>query len=185
MTTKSSFLIRRLKPADAEAFSALRREVLADNAVPMGLSMTEELARPLQGFRDQLGYPEPNAAFGAFVGDALVGSSAIAWPSKLASSRHKANLWGVFTSPRYRRQGISRALVQHTVAHGRANGLLRINLTVYVPNPEATKLYATLGFVQTGLEPQSICLDGNYYDGEYWSLSLPAHNDASGAITKT
>lgn len=172
MTTHPVFLIRQLVPDDAQAFSALRREVLADNAVPMGLSMEEELARPLQGFRDQLGYPEPNAAFGAFVGDALVGSSAIAWPSKMASSRHKANLWGVFTSPRCRRQGISQALVQHAIHHGRALGLLRINLTVYVPNPEATKLYAKLGFMQTGTEPQAICLDGNYYDGQYWSLSL-------------
>lgn len=166
------FLIRRLTPEDAEGFSALRREVLADNPVPMGLSMEEELARPLQGFRDQLSYPEPNAAFGAFIGDLLVGSSAIAWPSKLTSSRHKANLWGVFTSPRFRRQGISQALVQHTVRHGRVNGLLRINLTVYVPNLEATTLYAKLGFIHTGTEPQAICLDGNYYDGQYWSLLL-------------
>jgi len=138
----------------------------------MGLSMEEELARPVQGFRDQLGYSEPNAAFGAFVGDVLVGSSAIAWPSKLGSSRHKANLWGVFTAPGYRRQGISRALVQHTIAHGRKYGLLRINLTVYVPNPEATKLYAQLGFTHNGTEPQSIYLDGSYYDGQYWSLPL-------------
>lgn len=172
MTVHPAFQIRRLVPDDAEAFSALRREVLADNAVPMGLSMEEELARPLQGFRDQLGYPEPNAAFGAFVGDALVGTSAIAWPSKLASSKHKANLWGVFTSPRYRRQGISRALVWHTIQHGRASGLLRINLTVYVPNPEATTLYAKLGFTHTGTEPQAICLDDHYYDGQYWSLSV-------------
>lgn len=172
MTLHPAFQIRQLVPDDVEAFSALRREVLADNAVPMGLSMEEELARPLQGFRDQLGYPEPNAAFGAFIGDLLVGSSAIAWPSKLASSRHKANLWGVFTSPRFRRQGISQALVERTVQHGRANGLVRINLTVYVPNPEATTLYAKLGFTHTGTELQAIYLEGNYYDGQYWSLSL-------------
>jgi hypothetical protein len=50
----------------------------------MGLTLEEELARPLQGFRDQLSYPEPNAAFGAFVGSELVcgrrGEHAEIWP---------------------------------------------------------------------------------------------------------
>ena len=61
------FQIRQLVADDAEAFSKLRRELTADNPIPMGLTMEEELSRPIQGFRDQLSYPEPNAAFGAFV----------------------------------------------------------------------------------------------------------------------
>jgi ribosomal protein S18 acetylase RimI-like enzyme len=174
MTDRPAYSIRRLNPDNAEAFSALRREVLVDYPVPMGLSLEEELARPMQGFRDQLGYPDPNRAFGAFVGTELVASGAMAWPSKLASSRHKANLWGVFTSPRYRRLGISHALLEELVRHGRANALRRINLTVYVPNEAATSLYASLGFVQTGIEPDAIRLDGNYYDGQTWSLALTA-----------
>ena len=64
--------IRQLAASDAEAFAALRREVTADNPVPMGLTLEEELTRPLDGFREQLSFPEPNAAFGAFVGSALV-----------------------------------------------------------------------------------------------------------------
>ena len=140
----------------------------------MGLSLEEELVRPLQGFRDQLAYPDPNRAFGAFIGAELVASCALAWPSKRASSRHKANLWGVFTSPRYRRLGISRALLTESIQHGRDNALRRINLTVYVPNAAATSLYASLGFVQTGIEPDAICLDGTDYDGQTWSLALTA-----------
>lgn len=34
--------IRQLNASDAEAFSALRRIVTADNPVPMGLSLKEE-----------------------------------------------------------------------------------------------------------------------------------------------
>jgi len=59
--------MRQLGGADAEAFSALRRLVTADNPVPMGLTLEEELNRPVQGFRDQLSAPAPNAAFGAFI----------------------------------------------------------------------------------------------------------------------
>ncbi len=104
--------VRRLTKADAERFAALRREVTADNPIPMGLSLEEELGRPMEGFRAQLSYPEPNAAFGAFLEDELVGSAAVAWPSKLPSSRHKVNLWGVFVAPGSRARGIGRALVQ-------------------------------------------------------------------------
>lgn len=131
----------------------------------MGLTMEEELARPLQGFRDQLSYPEPNAAFGAFIGDELVASAAVAWPSKLTSSRHKTTLWGVFVSPRYRREGIGRVVVQRAIEHAESAGVRRINLTVYVPNPAAVKLYESLQFEHFGVEPEAIRIDDIYYDG--------------------
>jgi hypothetical protein len=72
-----NFQIRQLGVDDAEAFSKLRRERTADNPIPMGLTMEEVLARPLQGFREQLSYPEPNAAFGAFVDGELVASAVV------------------------------------------------------------------------------------------------------------
>jgi len=72
----SDLEIRRLNGTDAEAFQVLRRELTTDNPVPMGLTLDEEMARTLEGFRDQLSYPEPNAAFGAFVSGSLVGTAA-------------------------------------------------------------------------------------------------------------
>ncbi len=159
------FQIRQLRADDAEAFSKLRRELTADNPIPMGLTMEEELARPLQGFRDQLSYPEPNAAFGAFVGSELAASAAVAWPSKLPSSRHKTTLWGVFVSPRFRRVGLGRIVVQRAIEHAESAGVRRINLTVYVPNPAAVKLYESLQFEHCGVEPEAICIDDTYYDG--------------------
>jgi GNAT superfamily N-acetyltransferase len=170
----SPIQLRALAAADAEAFSALRRVVTADNPVPMGLTMDEELTRPLQGFRDQLSYPAPNVAFGAFVGDTLVGCAALAWPSKFASSRHKTTLWGTFVAPDHRRQGIARALVQRAIAHAREHGVRRINLLVYLPNAEAVGLYESLGFVACGREPEAICLDGDFHDGRHMSLLLAA-----------
>ena len=43
----ADFQIRQLGADDAQAFSTLRRELTADNPIPMGLTMEEELARPL------------------------------------------------------------------------------------------------------------------------------------------
>ena len=165
MSAAPSFGMRQLRAADAEAFSRLRREVTALNPVNMGLTLEEELTRPIQKFREQLSYAEPNAAFGAFVRDELVGTAAVAWPSSLPSSRHKVNLWGVFVSPRFRRQGIARALVERAVAHADANGVRRVNLTVFVPNPAAVRLYESLGFQHFGTEPQAIRIGDSDYDG--------------------
>jgi ribosomal protein S18 acetylase RimI-like enzyme len=159
------FQIRQLGTDDAVAFSKLRRELTADNPIPMGLTMEEELARPLQGFRDQLSYPEPNAAFGAFIGGELVASAAVAWPSKLPSSRHKTTLWGVFVSPRYRRNGLGRVIVQRAIEHAESAGVRRINLTVYVPNTAAIKLYESLQFEHCGVEPEAIRINSAYFDG--------------------
>jgi len=162
--------MRQLGSVDAEAFSTLRREITAGNPIQMGLTMEEELSRSIEGFRSQLSFPEPNAVFGAFVEDELVGSAAVAWPSKFPSSRHKVDLWGVFVSPRFRGSGIGRALVNKAVAHAHANGVRRINLTVYVPNAPAVKLYESLGFVHCGMEPEAIYIGGAYYHGARMSL---------------
>ena len=164
--------IRRLNADDAVAFSALRQEVTADDPVPMGLTLEEERSRPLQIFKDLLSYPQPNLALGAFVGAALVGSAAIAWPNKFPSSRHRATLWGVFMSPRYRGQGFGRQLLLRIVEHAKSNALRRINLTMYVPNTVAANLYASLGFEPVGLEPEAVHLNGRFYDAQLLSLRV-------------
>jgi RimJ/RimL family protein N-acetyltransferase len=156
---------RQLVAADAEAFLQLRREVTARDPVGMGLTLEEELTRPIEKFRDQLSFAKPNAVFGAFKDGELVGTSAVAWPSRLPSARHKVNLWGVFVSPRFRRQGIARTLVSQAVNHADANGAQRVNLMVFVPNIPAVRLYESLGFRHYGTEPQSIRIDGQYHDG--------------------
>ena len=164
--------IRQLEARDAEEFSALRRAVTADNPVPMGLTMDEELTRPLQGFRDQLSSPAPNAAYGAFVDGVLQGCAALAWTSRFASSRHKAELWGTFVAPKHRGQGIARMLVGRAIEHGRNNALQRINLMVYIPNAPAVALYESLGFTPYGVEPKAVCLNGQFYDCQHMTFAL-------------
>ncbi len=164
------YSIRQLSESDAQAFQRLRRDVTQDNPLPMGLSLDEELGRPIDGYRQQLSFPAPNAAFGGFVEDDLIGTAAVAWPSKFPSSRHKTNLWGVFVHPGSRRSGIGRALTLRAVEHAFENKVRRVNLQVYVPNPEAVALYKSLGFVVCGTEPEAVCLGGKYYDGLYMSL---------------
>jgi len=168
--------IRRLGADDAEAFSALRREVTRDNPVPMGLAFDEELTRTLDGFRAQLSSPLPNAVFGSFVEGELAGTAAVSRAGPFPSSHHKMVMWGVFTSPRYRRRGLSRQVVEAALQHAFDNGVGRVNLQVYVPNEPAITLYKAIGFVEYGIESEAVCLDGQYHDGVHMTLVKSRHN---------
>lgn len=162
--------IRCISADDAEAFSALRREVTRVNPVPMGLTYEEELTRTVDSFKAQLSFSHPNAMFGSFVEGELVATAAVGYTSKFPSSRHKMVMWGVFTSPRYRRRGLSRQLVEAAIQHAFSNGVQRINLQVYVPNEPAITLYRSLGFVEYGVEPEAVYINGQYHDGVHMTL---------------
>lgn len=163
--------LRRLTAGDAEAFSALRRLVAADNPVPLGLGMPEELSRPLQDFRDQLSAPS-NAVFGALVGGMLAATAAVAPTGPFTSSRHKLVLWGTFVAPAHRRKGLGRLVVARAIEHARQSGARCVHLTMYLPNPAAGALYESLGFVVWGTEPEAVCIDGIYHDALQMGLLL-------------
>ena len=162
---------RRLGSDEAAAFQALRHEVTRHNPVPMGLTLEEELTRTLEGFEAQLSASPPDAVLGAFVDYELVAAAAVSLVSRFASSQHKMSMWGVFTSPRHRRKGLSRKVVGLAVDHAFSCGIQRVNLQVYVPNVPAVSLYKSVGFVEYGVEPDAVFIDGHYYDGVLMTLA--------------
>ena len=161
--------IRRLDPADASALIALRLEVAAVNESAMGASLAEEQARSIQSFKDQLAPEGPSALFGGFVDSQLVAAAGIYRPSTLPSSAHKAALWGVVVSPTRRRTGLGRVVIEMAIAHSFSVGVRRVNLTVYLPNEAAVRLYESMGFRTYGTEPQALCIDGHFYDAQLMS----------------
>ena len=162
--------IRCISADDAEAFALLRLEVTKENPVSMGLTYDEELTRTLDSFRAQLSFTQPNVMFGSFVEGELVATAAVGYTIKFPSSRHKMLMWGVFTSPRYRRRGLSRQVVEAAIQHAFDNGVSRVNLQAYVPNDAAISLYRSIGFVQYGAEPEAVHINGQYHDGVYMTL---------------
>lgn len=163
--------IRCISADDAEVFSILRRDVTRANPVQMGLTYEEELTRTLEDFQAQLSFSHPNAMFGSFVEGKLAATAAVGYTSKFPSSRHKMLMWGVFTSPRHRRRGLSRQVVESAILHAFSNGVRRINLQVYVPNEPAMKLYRSIGFVEYGTETEAVYIDGQYHDGVHMTLN--------------
>ena len=142
----------------------------------MGLTFEEELTRTLDGFRTQLSSPLPNAVFGSFVDGELAATAAVSRAGQFPSSHHKMVMWGVFTSPRRRRLGLSRQVVNTALQHAFENGVDRVNLQVYVPNEPAIALYKTIGFVEYGVESEAVCLDGHYHNGVHMTLVKDTNN---------
>ena len=89
---------------------------------------------------------------------------------------HKGLLWGMYVRPSARTGGIGRRLIEAIVEVARPHVEL-IQLTVVRENIRARRLYASLGFVDYGLETKALKQGGRYFD-EYLmmkDLSDPAN----------
>lgn len=112
--------------------------------------------------------------FGAFDDSgALVGMVGFRRESS-AKVHHRAYIWGMYTAPEVRGEGIGRMLMDMTLAHARAlPGLEHVTLSVVTVNIAARTLYLSLGFVVYGLERRALKLpDGTYLDEEHMVLVL-------------
>ena len=103
-----------------------------------------------------------SAAFGAFVGQDLVGTVALEFAAK-PKTRHKGLVIGMYVRPHARGTGAGKALLAAAVAFARArHGIHLLNLTVTEGNEPAVKLYRSFGFEVFGTEPMAICTPCGY-----------------------
>jgi ribosomal protein S18 acetylase RimI-like enzyme len=85
--------------------------------------------------------------------------------------RHKGLLWGMYVRPDARKAGVGRRLVEAVIDHARAHVEV-IQLSVISDNQPARRLYGSLGFVEYGLERDSLKQSGRYYDEILMALDL-------------
>jgi ribosomal protein S18 acetylase RimI-like enzyme len=76
---------------------------------------------------------------------------------------HKGLIWGMYVQPGARRGGIGRQLVEAILDLARQRVEL-IQLTVVRDNEQARRLYASLGFLEYGIEKNALKQNGRYYD---------------------
>jgi ribosomal protein S18 acetylase RimI-like enzyme len=109
---------------------------------------------------------------GAFDGESLVGVTGVQRESmrKLA---HKAFVWGVYVAPTARRRGVARGLLSAALSLAVTRlGVRQLLLGVNARNAPAIALYHELGFVDFGVEPEFLQLDGRYEDEIHMILRL-------------
>ena len=162
----ASVLVRRLGPADAPAYHALRVRGLAEYPLAFTSSAEEEAARPLDWSVQRLSdAPQrPNDLFlGAFLAGQLQGLVGLQGRYR-PKERHNATVVGLFVAPEAGGRGLGRALMTELLNCARARPeLLQLDLTVTEGNATAQALYASLGFTVYGVLPNAVRVEGRDY----------------------
>ena len=156
--------IRRLVPADAEAYRALMLEAYARHPDAFTSSVAERAKLPLTWWQSRLddGADAPDIVFGAFEGGSLAGAVGLSFEIR-EKARHKSTLFGMYVADAHRHRGLGRALVANALAAARQReGVRLMQLTVTDRNAEARDLYARCGFVPFGLEPLAVAVGSGY-----------------------
>ncbi len=160
--------IRRLLRADAAFYRDIRLEALELSPEAFGSTFAVESAEPLVWFADRL---DAAAVFGAFIGPELLGVAGF-FAGQGPKEAHKGVLWGMYVRPKARRTGVSRRLVEAVIDHAR-HEVEVLQLTVVTDNERARRLYASLGFVEYGIEKNSLKQNGRYWDEVLMARPLP------------
>jgi ribosomal protein S18 acetylase RimI-like enzyme len=159
--------IRRLTSADAPAYREIRLAGLKDTPEAFGSTFARESTQPLEWFCDRLGN---SAVFGAFDAAPLLGVAGLRIREG-EKEQHKGLLWGMYVRPDARKAGLGRKLVEAVIDHARAHVEV-IQLSVISDNQPARRLYGGLGFVEYGVERDSLKQNGRYYDEILMALDL-------------
>lgn len=160
--------LRRLLPADAAAYRALRLEGLECHPEAFGAAWEDEADKPLDWFAERL---TTNLVIGGTVyGPGLEGVAGLMVPQG-AKQRHRGVLWGMYVCPDARGTGLAAALVAQVLqaARGRVEA---VRLTVVASNPAAIRVYRAAGFAEYGLERQALKLGRTYYDEMLMAVPL-------------
>ena len=167
----AAFTLRRLGPADAAQYRALRLAGLRAFPHAFRPAVEEALEKPLSWAEKRLA-TKGEYWFGAFDGIELVGAICLRTQDGV-KIRHSASLNALVVDPERQREGIGAALVAHLIDFARSLGYIRqITLTVHDGNTAAETLYERFGFRQFGLEPDAFLHDGRYYAKQHRQLSL-------------
>lgn len=169
--TVSAIEVRRLTPADAEDFVALRRRALQEEPLAFGSSPEDDRASDVGVVRSRLASPGGPAIFGAFA-SRLVGAVGI-YREEQRKRCHKAQIWGMYVIPERRRSGAGQALLQAAIAHARTlPGLVQVQLSVTDEAAAARRLYERIGFKRWGAEEAALCHEGRLVSETHMAFFL-------------
>lgn len=169
----------RLGAEDADRYIAIRRMMLAE--APWAFDAAPDDDRALDPLYVAGAVSEPENTILAIEEPARPTSpverrlAAVAGITRQRSPKfkHRARLWGVYVHPDFRARGFGRRVVEAAIEEAREwKGVDYIDLSVSERSPEAWNLYASLGFIQWGREPETVKLDEATFDEIYMTLRL-------------
>lgn len=161
--------IKPLHQADWKIWKQLRLEALKKESSNFGSSFEEESTWPDSSFQDCL---IKNTILGAFVDDELVGCVGF-YCLNSSKTKHRGIIWGIFTKPEYRGQGIASSLIKAIIAYAQSR-VMQLHLTCVTTNLGAIKLYQKHGFKIYATEPRSLKIGDAFLDEHLMILLQPS-----------
>lgn len=168
-------VVRRLGAADLERYVALRLEMLAESPWAFGSSPGQDRGSDPEHMRRVLsgGPTLEHAVIGAAEGDGRLVSVAGVMRETALKRRHIASIFGVYTTPSARGRGLGRQVVATALHLARSwAGVEWAQLSVSERGAAAQRLYASLGFVAWGTEPDALRVDGVGYAETHMCVRL-------------
>jgi len=167
--------IKKLTPADAEAYHRLMLQALQEFPAAFAASYEESLHQPISQVAETIQGLQQSGGqlFGAFSDqDELVGVVGLR-QEPLTKMRHKGVIWGMYVTRGYQGRGLGKQLLEAALTYAREmSGLEQLSLVVGEDNMGAKRLYESLGFKPFGVELRELKVDGKYYNGVLMWLKL-------------
>jgi putative acetyltransferase len=154
--------VRRASPTDAAAYA----RIMGDPAVYPGLMQMPYTDAPTWHARltESCAPGRLDLPLVAEIGGEVVGTAGL-HPVGPATRRRHAMMLGISVAPQAQRRGVGSALMTALCDYAdNWVGALRLELTVYVDNEVAQRLYRTFGFVIEGTFKGYVLRDGRYVD---------------------
>jgi len=160
-----------LTPRHAEAYRALMLEAYALEPDAFTSTPEERAALPLSWWEKRLGAQDDSVGFGAFDGEALVGSIVIERGER-TKTRHKGHIVGMYVKASHRGRGLGASLFEAAMDTAKKWNLRLVTLTVSEGNRAAQGLYERCGFRAFGVEPQAIAVGSSYIGKVHMACEL-------------
>ena len=164
---------QRLQPQHARAYVAARQRMLeldpwAFSASPI-LDIEAEVVRIEALLADDI-----RAIVGVVreCDAAVIATAGLIRPDREKLS-HRVHVWGVWTDPDHRRQGLGREVMQAAIELARSwRGVVGIELSVREGGSAAIGLYESLGFRTWGIQPDAMRIGGVSSSERYMQLDF-------------
>jgi RimJ/RimL family protein N-acetyltransferase len=163
--------IRILTAEDARELFALRRDALLDSPFAFLASPSDDVAASEAAVSEMLKRAPTSVVFAASTPQ-LVGMLGLNRPHHVKAA-HKANLWGMYVAPAWRKHGLGEKLLEAAISYARTlPGVSTVRLSVSGSASAARRLYEKIGFKSWGEEPDAMRIDGRPTSEHHMSLSL-------------
>jgi RimJ/RimL family protein N-acetyltransferase len=165
-TQRGQVTIRPTREDDAAAYRALRLQGLLAHPAVFGADYDSSAARPIEHWRERMRIGAGNDEQVSYVAEAagqLIGMTTMV-RNDLPKTRHGGSIFGVYTDPEWRGTGVADALLEACADYARGLGVRVLRLGVATHNASAIRLYLRCGYTVYGIEPESLHVDGVYYD---------------------